>query len=311
MPGHLANAATPLVGVPRAPGSPKLAWRDAVLSTSHARIAVRETFGERLPLLLIHGPSLSKAVFNRQLESRLGRQYRMIAIDLPGHGDSSNAFDPARTYSIAGYADLALEVLEKLDIDQAAVLGCSLGGHVAFEMISSFPGIAGVMAVSVPMSEPGVTIRHVDAIAPPPLFPTTVGPLSASDVDGCLAMSIGRHGDAGFAKGVRRTDRRAREMFSPDAVAVALRGQRRTVATSHVPLALVAGADDPLVAAEDMSALHYAKIWDRRANLIPGAGPAPFLDEPEAFNYVLWRFMRGIEKRALASLAEPRVWFGG
>src|SRR6202161_2365364 len=83
-------------------GSETRCWRDSMISTSHADISVRQTTGKKLPILLLHGGGLCKETFDRQLESSLGAQYRMIAIDLPGHGASSDAFDPDRTYRIEG-----------------------------------------------------------------------------------------------------------------------------------------------------------------------------------------------------------------
>jgi pimeloyl-ACP methyl ester carboxylesterase len=120
-----------------------------MLQTRHCEISLTQTAGRRLPILMLHGGGLSKEIFDRQLESSLGNQHRVIAIDLPGHGSSGNAIDPGRTYSIEGLADLALEVLEKLDIDTAVVVGVSLGGLVALQMIQTFPGLIGIGVTGV------------------------------------------------------------------------------------------------------------------------------------------------------------------
>ena len=74
--------------------------------TSHGEISVVESSGTGLPVVMIHGNSSCKEVFARQLESPLADKYRMIAFDLPGHGASQDAVDPARTYSMPGYADV-------------------------------------------------------------------------------------------------------------------------------------------------------------------------------------------------------------
>jgi len=123
---------------------------DRVIETSHGRIALSQTAGPGLPLLFLHGNAASKDVFFAQFHSPLAQAHRLIAIDLPGHGDSSDATDPSATYSIPGYADAAIEVLEALDIDQVAVIGWSLGGHIALEMMTSFPGLVGAFITSAP-----------------------------------------------------------------------------------------------------------------------------------------------------------------
>ena len=118
--------------------------------TSHARIAYAETAGRGLPLLMIHGNSTSHQVFRNQLEGGIGVAHRCIAFDLPGHGDSEDAKDPDRTYWMEGYASTAVELMQSLGIDRYAVLGWSLGGHIALDMMAQTDALAGVMITGSP-----------------------------------------------------------------------------------------------------------------------------------------------------------------
>jgi pimeloyl-ACP methyl ester carboxylesterase len=68
----------------------------------------------------------------------LAESYRLIAFDLPRHGQSSDAPDPSRTYTRPGLADATTELLEKLSIERAR------GGHIAIEMISRYSGMLGL-----------------------------------------------------------------------------------------------------------------------------------------------------------------------
>jgi len=80
------------------------------LSTSHGAIVVEEAGRGDLPVLLIHGNWLSREVFRKRL-GVLSRKYRLLACDLPGHGDSGDALDASRTYTRPGLADAATEML--------------------------------------------------------------------------------------------------------------------------------------------------------------------------------------------------------
>ncbi|MBV9636600.1 MAG: alpha/beta fold hydrolase [Methylobacteriaceae bacterium] len=112
--------------------------RMARISTSHGQIAV-ETAGEIGPVVLVvHGNSSCRGVFRKQMQSVIAKRARLIAFDLPGHGDSSDAPDPARSYRRSGLAAVAVEVLRALCIDRAIVFGGSLGGHIAIERPISF-----------------------------------------------------------------------------------------------------------------------------------------------------------------------------
>ena len=66
---------------------------------------MRESGGSGTAVLMIHGNSSSGAVFRNQMTGPLGERYHLIAPDLPGHGDSGDAIDPDRSYSMEGYAD--------------------------------------------------------------------------------------------------------------------------------------------------------------------------------------------------------------
>jgi pimeloyl-ACP methyl ester carboxylesterase len=64
--------------------------------------------------LLIHSNSFCRGVFRNQMQDEVANNRRLVAFDLPGHGQSSNATDPARSYARPGLADAAIELLDKL-----------------------------------------------------------------------------------------------------------------------------------------------------------------------------------------------------
>jgi pimeloyl-ACP methyl ester carboxylesterase len=70
----------------RFPGS---ALRAIQLQIRAQRIAGYESPGTARAILLVHGNSSSSRIWQKQLEGPLGGKYRLIAIDLPGHGRSS------------------------------------------------------------------------------------------------------------------------------------------------------------------------------------------------------------------------------
>jgi pimeloyl-ACP methyl ester carboxylesterase len=92
------------------------------------RVAYRDE-GTGEPLLLIHGMGNSSVAW-RSVIPRLSKKYRVIAPDLPGHGQS----DKRRgDYSLGAFAVQMRDLLEALDIPQATVVGHSLGGGVAMQ----------------------------------------------------------------------------------------------------------------------------------------------------------------------------------
>jgi pimeloyl-ACP methyl ester carboxylesterase len=80
-------------------------------------------------LLLIHGIGGSSDCWG-QLVHKLSKQYRVVAVDLLGHGQSDK---PRGDYSLGAFAVWLRDFLEALNIREATVIGHSFGGGVALQ----------------------------------------------------------------------------------------------------------------------------------------------------------------------------------
>lgn len=97
------------------------------------RLAFKERPGPGPTLLLLHGSPGSSSDFTR-LTPLLDQRFRVIAPDLPGFGASPR---DVPDYSIRAHADYARQLLDRLDVERAHVLGFSMGGGVALELADS------------------------------------------------------------------------------------------------------------------------------------------------------------------------------
>ena len=98
-------------------------------STPLGRIALMSA-GEGEPVVCLHGLGGTKASFVTTVAA-LAREYRVIALDLPGFGDSDKPLTAA--YDAAYFADAVSAVLDELAIERAHLIGNSMGGRVAIE----------------------------------------------------------------------------------------------------------------------------------------------------------------------------------
>jgi hypothetical protein len=73
------------------------------VSIGNQRIAFTQSPGAGRPVIFVHGNSSSARTWDPVMTGRFGRRFRCLALDLPGHGESGPAPDPA-TYSLPGYA---------------------------------------------------------------------------------------------------------------------------------------------------------------------------------------------------------------
>lgn len=81
-------------------------------------------------LLCLHGIGGSLELWNRQIEG-LSDRFRVIAIDLPGHGISDLGQQP---YDLPDFAALCWRFLDALGIDKVFIAGNSMGGAIALLM---------------------------------------------------------------------------------------------------------------------------------------------------------------------------------
>ncbi len=95
-------------------------------------------------VVLLHGWSCDRTYWREQIGD-LARSHRVIAVDLAGHGDSgANRTD----WTFEGLADDVIAVLEEEDVDDAVVVGHSMGGPIALLVAQRAPErVDGIVAV--------------------------------------------------------------------------------------------------------------------------------------------------------------------
>src|SRR5258706_10124636 len=91
--------------------------------------------GSGVPLLLVHGLG-GPRTWQRVLEP-LSHRFHLMAIDLPGFGETEC---PEGSYATGEYAGFLLEVLEKIEAPRVVLCGISWGGEVALRAAELNPG---------------------------------------------------------------------------------------------------------------------------------------------------------------------------
>jgi pimeloyl-ACP methyl ester carboxylesterase len=120
--------------------------RFRTVPTETHRISLLEA-GTGDPVVAIHGLGATKASFLASVAA-LAPDFRVIAIDLPGFGDSDKPIGAA--YDARFFANAVVELLDALELDSANLLGNSLGGRVALEVALREPERARRLALLAP-----------------------------------------------------------------------------------------------------------------------------------------------------------------
>ncbi|WLD96319.1 alpha/beta hydrolase [Agrobacterium leguminum] len=268
----------------------------AFIETSHARIAVNDIEGPGTPLLMLHCNSGCKEMFLFQKQALAGKR-RLISLDLPGHGASSDAIDPRRTYSFGGYTEVITEVLTQLGITKVAILGHSLGGHVALDLAARWNDVSGVMIFGTPPIPPGVEGAQLGFLPNPEMAYTGNADLTDEQIEGVVSMALGpgAERDLFYTSAVRRTDGRARQYMVEAVLAGTQIDQREFVTMSAVPLAIINGTDDPVINLDYIDSLRYGNLWTDRPLRLAGAGHGPHWQQQHIFNEMLQSFLGSLD----------------
>jgi pimeloyl-ACP methyl ester carboxylesterase len=99
-------------------------------------IAYYEWAGTGSAYLLVHGIGGRASDWHKVIPELVNRGHYVVAVDLPGHGNSGK--DPG-DYSLGAIASVLRDLLAHLDMDQVVIVGHSLGGGVAMQFHYQFP----------------------------------------------------------------------------------------------------------------------------------------------------------------------------
>lgn len=102
------------------------------------------------PVILVHGLLLSQSMDHPLAEDLAALGNRVITVDLLGHGDSDRPRD-MWLYSMKAFAQQVLALMDHLDIEEAVVMGTSLGANTALEIASVAPQRLRAIIVEMPV----------------------------------------------------------------------------------------------------------------------------------------------------------------
>lgn len=242
--------------------------------------------GDAPPLILTHGYSSTSAMWQGQIGA-LSKRHKLILWDMRGHGQSDYPEDPKAYSEALTVGDIAA-LLDQVGARTAIVGGLSLGGYMSLAFYRAHP--ERVSALLIIDTGPGFKKDDAREVWNKRALDTAER-FEREGLEVLKSASRERstvsHRDAsGLARAARGmlTQRDARVIESLPEIAV--------------PSLVVVGADDtPFLAASDYMA---AKIPGAKKVVIPAAGHAVNIDQPQAFIEAVVPFLDGLPKAVAA-----------
>jgi pimeloyl-ACP methyl ester carboxylesterase len=234
-------------------------------------------------VVLLHGASGNLLDMNVALGALLAARYRVIMIDRPGHGwsDRPGADDDA---SPARQAALIAQVLEKLGVARAILVGVSWSGALATSYALTFPERVVGLVLLAPVSHPwpGGIAWHYRLASMPALGPlfvhTALMPFAYPMMDRLARaafapqpMPDGYPEHAGLPLALRPNEFLANARDVADLKAnVTLQAHR--YGEIHAPAVIIAGDRDTTVSPDIHSKTLAAAMPNAKLVILPGVG---------------------------------------
>ncbi len=236
-------------------------------------------------VLLVHGHPFDRSMWTPQMRALVGHDWRVLAPDLRGYGESGVTQAPT---TLDRFATDLFELLDAAGTSSAVLCGLSMGGQIVMEMCRMHPKrVRGVLLTATfPQSETDEGKLRRNQMADR-LLREGMAEYAAQTLPKMLSpRSI--HDSPDIAQHVLRMMTKAH----PVGAAAALRGRalrpsyEPVLASLRCPATIVVGDEDAFTSRADADSMNRliegsSLVW------LPGIGHMPNLESPQKFNAAL------------------------
>jgi pimeloyl-ACP methyl ester carboxylesterase len=245
-------------------------------------------------ILFIHGNSMSKSNFSGQFKSTALHGYRLLAIDLPGHGNSSMV--NYQSHFVQSLLNIIHGFIEQKELKKIVLCGHSLGGHIALQILPAQKNkIVGCCITATPPLKPDaiskVTPFNTEPIANV-LFETSIGePLAEQWLKYAFYKEVTSNS---FAQDILNTDENFRAGVGKALNSGEIKDEVEIIGHFLQPVLMVQGKHDKI-----LNHRYIDFIEDKSENLLRktifnSSGHFPHIEETELFNEVLESYIQEV-----------------
>jgi 3-oxoadipate enol-lactonase len=240
------------------------------------------------PVVLLHGFPLNGAMWD-DLVPALADRYHVVVPDLRGHGTTEAPVGP---YETADYAVDVVALLDRLGIERAAIVGLSMGGYIAIQLLARAPErIRAVVLADTMGRGDSAERRQARAAQAEVIRKDGLNAFADLVLPRMFAPSVFTQRPA-LVERFRRTITSQR----PEAVIAALQGLASrpemldALAKVDLPTLAIVGSEDTATTPDDSREL-ASVIQGSQLVVLPGVGHMSCWEDPVAFNAAVRGFL--------------------
>ena len=260
------------------------------IKLDNCEISYIQSREDGIPVMFLHELSLGAITFQEILKSNLGKKYRLIAFDLPGHGESSYSDNPIEDYSLPGLAGTLGKVARHLHAENAILVGNGLGGNIIIEAINDLPWIRGICFFGTPILSSKNDVKKI--FYNHPIYDKMFdGQLNNEDLNEVAWAYSKRDFHTELKELIKKCDYRFRKYFGKWIKAGEFINYKEYLRYNEFPLAIFHGTDDQLVDYEVISKIKMQNLWKNEVQLIDYSSHLPQLENHKKLVQLLEEFI--------------------
>lgn len=249
--------------------------------------------GAGVPVILIHAFPLNQTAWDDQVAA-LRKHCRTITLDLRGFGESDA---PQGPYLMDQMAADVRGVMSALDVDQAVLVGLSMGGYVSLAFYRNYPDAVRAMVLADTRASADTHAARERRLKSAERAEREGARAIAEDM---VPLLLGRTALEKQPSVVERV-RKMIEANSPQGIAGAQRGMAERRDSTYIlpgidfPVLIIVGSEDTLTPVAEAESLRNT-IRGARLRVIEAAGHLSNMERPEEFGAVLTEFIESLKE---------------
>jgi 3-oxoadipate enol-lactonase len=246
-----------------------------------------EVSGEGPAIIFIHGFTTTSGFWRNQVDL-LAQDHKVVCFDLRGHGDSAKPHGVP--YTIEAFSDDLVQLMDRLGIDEAVLVGLSMGGSIVMRTALDHPDLVKAL-VLVDTSAAGVgeaiqssrVLSQIDTLG--------VETASAEVIEHSFAAST----DRSIVDWAKNEVTKAPVHVAKEAiVSLGTFDVRDELEKIGCPTIIIVGEEDKITPVSLSERLNKG-IARSKLVIIKGSNHFPMLEQPAAFHEAITEFLASIK----------------
>ncbi len=233
-------------------------------------------------IIFVHGNSQSSGTWDDVVASQALKDYTLIMVDLPGHGESFRSNDPEKDYTLKGAGGWLADFINTFEANEYIVVTTSLGSNIFAEALPGIKNCKGAFLIGACIIGDG--LMPADILQPNPAGMVSFMPDPTNDQVNAYVHEVIKDPDTTtkekYVNVFLNTDKNFRQAIAECVAKGEWTDEVKNIQDINLPLALVYGENEKIINSSYLQNTSLKK-WKNEIIMVKNAGHSVQLDQQE------------------------------